>query len=196
MAGTSLAAAEGFQAALNAARNGDSARAVVLFHDLARAGSAGAQTNLAVLYAKGQGTPQDDAEAFYWAWRGRLGGEKRAIPVTDYLDRRLTDEARESVVNRLLGDLATEAEKGRVHSFMGIGRVHAQLAEPANKPAAMAWFSVAAAFGVEYSAALRDSMSMELTTEERTAAQADAKARFVEWCGRVPSDVRPVSCPD
>lgn len=189
-----LLGASRFQAALQAAKGGEPAQAVVMFRELAEEGNAGAQTNLAVLIAKGLGTPQDDAEAFYWAWRARLAGEKRAVPMTEFLERRLTAEATQVVAGRLLSDLALRIESGDLDSMLSIGRVYAQLMEPADPQQAVTWFNLAAAFNVPYAAALRDSFSMTLDQETRITAQVQAKARFKEWCGRVPEDTRPASC--
>lgn len=190
----SPAFADPFSDAVRAANSGAIAQAVVQFRSLALSGDARAQTNLAVLHAKGEGTPQDEVEAYYWAWRARLAGETRAIPVIDYLAPRLTEESVGTVSKRLIGDLAIDAEKGDASGFLGIGRVYAQLAEPEDKPEAAVWFTVAAAFNVKFAAILRDTIAGELTRDERTEVQVRAKAKFQEWCGRVPMETRPASC--
>src|SRR6056297_1647040 len=90
-----------FDVALGFARDGESAAAAALFQDLARAGDRAAQMNLAVMLARGQGIPQDDKGAAYWAWRARLAGELRAAALSDHLLTKLTKAARDALVERL-----------------------------------------------------------------------------------------------
>lgn len=185
-----------FEKALSAARDGDAATAVVLFSDLAHRNDSSAQMNLAVLTALGHGTPQDETEALFWAWRARFGGENRAIDLTKYLSRQLPAKQRAAVAKRLLEELEAAAEQGHPASFLGMCRTENEVREPAKPVAALAWCSVAAAFEVQGAAVLRDALGMELSVEDKTKAQLNGRALFLEWCKRVPEETRPISCPD
>ena len=55
-----------FQDGVDAYKNGDYKEAVRLWLPLAEQGYANAQYNLGLMYANGQGVPQDDKEAFKW----------------------------------------------------------------------------------------------------------------------------------
>jgi len=183
-----------FDQAMSAAEAGEHARAVSLFLDAAHSGDEAAQFNLSVLYARGQGTPQNDQSAFYWAWRARLAGETRAATLTEFLDDRLSPEIRAIVAEQLLADVENLAEQGDVAAFLSLGRLNMTLLEPRDRTQALAWFMISAAFNVEYGAALRDALSMELDTETRAEAQARARVMFVDWCDRLPSSARIESC--
>ena len=185
-----------FERALSAARDGDAAQAVVLFSDLAHINDASAQFNLAVLTALGRGTPQDETEALFWAWRARFGGESRAIDLTKYLSRQLPGKQRAAVAKRLMSELESSAEAGNHSAFLGMCRTENEVREPAKPIDALAWCSVAAAFEVSDAAVLRDALGLELSVDEKTKAQLKGRALFLEWCGRVPFDTRPMSCPD
>ncbi len=56
----------GFNAGVAAYKLGAYATALREWHPLAKQGNAKAQYNLGVMYRKGQGVPQDDAEAVKW----------------------------------------------------------------------------------------------------------------------------------
>ncbi len=58
----------GLDETVAAYKRGDYATALREWRSLAEQGNAGAQSNLGVMYDKGQGVPQDDAEAVGW-WR-------------------------------------------------------------------------------------------------------------------------------
>ena len=65
--GTLPAAAQTFDAALEAYVRGDYATALAGFQNYAEQGDATAQFNLGVMYANGgEGVPEDDAEAVRW----------------------------------------------------------------------------------------------------------------------------------
>ena len=64
--GTLPAAAQTFDAAVEAYERGDYATALAGFQNYAEQGYATAQFNLGVMYANGEGVPEDDAEAVRW----------------------------------------------------------------------------------------------------------------------------------
>ena len=66
VAGATVAAADSYENAIFAYQRGDYALAAQLLRPLAEQGNATAQFNLGVLYAKGQGVPQDYQEALKW----------------------------------------------------------------------------------------------------------------------------------
>lgn len=181
-----------FAAAMAAIEAGDAATAVALFGDLAAAGDPAAQLNLAVLTARGEGVPQNDAAAAYWAWRARLGGLAAAVSASDHLTGRLGPEARAALARRLRDDLSAIAETGSAWAFLGMARVELALAERPDPARAYAAAALAAALDVRGAAALRDALAVDLTQAARSAAQAEAAALFAGWCARTTR--APASC--
>ena len=74
---SSVAVAD-FWAGLEAYKRGDYATAYKEWLPLAEQGHADAQFNLGLMYAKGEGVPQDDAEAVKWYRLAAEQGEARA----------------------------------------------------------------------------------------------------------------------
>ena len=56
----------GYQAGVDAYKRGDYGTALKEWRPLAEQGNVSAQYNLGIMYAKGQGVPQDDTEAMKW----------------------------------------------------------------------------------------------------------------------------------
>ncbi|WP_052115348.1 SEL1-like repeat protein [Roseovarius mucosus] len=183
-----------FGRAVALAQDGQAGAAVAIFADLAQAGHRAAQVNLAVMLARGQGVPQDDQAATYWAWRARLAGETRAIAVSDLLLERLTEAARARLADRLRADLSARAEDGMPGQFAAIGRVEAQLRLPAKMDEAALWFTLGAAFEEPGAFALREVSMAELEPKARLAVQERAAAEFAKWCAAMPQDARPETC--
>lgn len=203
LSGVLMALATGLQAApkpsfataVQLAETGRAAEAVAIFRQLSQTGDPVAQVNLAVLQALGQGVPQDDVSAAYWAWRARFAGEARAIDLADYLVSRLTDPARARLADRLDADLQALAASGKVTAFLSLGRVALELRSPAQDARALEWFSLAAAFEVPKAALLRDAVAMRLEPAARLSAQEKTLQAFGEWCGTLPAEARLPTCP-
>ena len=79
-----------FRAGMNAYSQGDYATALKEWRPLAEHGDAGAQYILGVLYATGQGVPQDDVQAHMWVSLADAQGYKLARRARDELARRMT----------------------------------------------------------------------------------------------------------
>ncbi len=191
---TGPVAADSFDEAMAAFKSGDLDRAVVLFRELADHNDGAAQANLAVLYAIGQGVPQNDQDAYYWAWRARFSGEKAAIEMISLLRERLTEEGRAEVASRLIKDLTDTALRGDLGALTALGRVYNEVSEPSQKAEALLWFTVAAAFEAPYAALFREGVSQEISKQERLTIQARARQLFTEWCGKLPENKLPATC--
>jgi TPR repeat protein len=184
-----------FGAALQLAKEGHAAEAVSMFRHLSQNGDPVAQVNLAVMQALGEGVPQDDVSAAYWAWRARFGGEDRAIDLSDYLVSRLTDAARTALADRLDADLQALATQGQVDAFFALGRVALELRAPAQDQTAFEWFSLAAAFEIPKAALLRDAISLRMDPADRLKAQEKTGQAFQDWCQVLSSEHRLPTCP-
>lgn len=184
----------GFDRAVDLARQGQAAAAAALFADLSHVGNRAAQVNLAVMQARGQGLPQDDQAAAYWAWRARLAGETRAIALSDLLLERLTDTARKKLADRLTADLTALAELGAHGNFAALGRVEAQLRTPPRLEEAAVWFTIGAAFEESGAVPLREVVVGGLDTATRLAVQERAREAFAVWCAKLDSASSPATC--
>lgn len=193
--GAQTAPKPNFATAVQLAETGRAAEAVAIFMDLSQDGDPVAQVNLAVMQALGQGVPQDDVSASYWAWRARFAGEARAIDLAEYLVARLTDPARTRLADRLDADLQALAASGEVSAFLSLGRVALELRSPAQDAQALEWFSLAAAFEVPKAALLRDAVAMRLEPAARLSAQEKTWQAFSTWCAALPADARLPTCP-
>lgn len=197
IAGGTLSRAEpgsGFDQAVDLARQGQAAAAAAMFADLSHVGNRAAQVNLAVMQARGQGLPQDDQAAAYWAWRARLAGETRAIPLSDLLLERLTDTARRKLADRLTADLIALAELGADGNFAALGRVEAQLRSPPRLEEAAVWFTIGAAFEESGAVPLREVVVGGLDAAARLGVQERAREAFTLWCAKLDSASRPPTC--
>lgn len=193
--GANAASQPSFGVAVQLAEDGRAAEAVSMFRHLSHDGDPVAQVNLAVMQALGQGIPQDDVSAAYWAWRARFAGEARAIKLSEHLVSRLTDKARAKLADRMDEDLQALAKQGQLEAFLALGRVALELRLPAREQQAFEWFSLAAAFEVPKATLLRDAVAMRMDATVRLTAQEKTQDAFAAWCGQLPADFRTATCP-
>jgi TPR repeat protein len=84
--------ADPFEHASAAFNRGDYETAARLFHPLAEQGDAAAQYNLGVMYANGEGVPQDYVEAHMWLNLAVAQGNDDAKAARDIVAKLMTSE--------------------------------------------------------------------------------------------------------
>lgn len=173
-----------FSEAVAAARSGQPAQAVRLFQELAEARNGPAQFNLSVLYARGNGVPQNDELALYWAWRAQFSGVPKAKTLTGYLARGATEDLREKVQKRLRDDLLEQVNQGDKAAMLALGRVYLELTQPSDPEQALVWFTIAAALQEPRANIWRDVVARKLNREARIGAQERAASLYQQWCDR------------
>lgn len=186
--GSPAAASDDFARAMQAIRDGSPGQAATTFARLAQNGDPEAQINLAVLMARGVGTPQNEAMAFYWAWRARLGQENRKAPdVVEYLERRLDTKAQNRIADKLAADYAELADNGEKDAFLAIAIALFDIRDPAKPDDALVSAIVATALNVQNASVVRDAIARTLTEKDRLNAQRRAGDRFAQWCDTAPA---------
>lgn len=189
-------ASDEFEKAMQFVRDGAPGLAVNEFTRLAHAGDKVAQINLAVLLARGVGTPQNEADAYYWAWRARISGELRKAPdVVGFLSERLDDKTRNRIAERLVDDYQDLADTGSPDGFLGASVVLMEVSKPAQPKEALVWAIMATATNpTSKTQQVRDAIAERLSERDRLEAQSRARKRFGDWCAKVPSRISGAFC--
>lgn len=183
-----------FAEAVALAKTGQYGAAKAAFETMAQQGHGPAQFNLAVLHARGLGTPQDDQRAYFWAWRARLQNQPQAIALSQRLAMALDAKTQNQVAAELATALEALAAQGEIAALMARGRVALQVQTPPAPTTALPWLNIAAAFGVPKAALLRDAVAAGLSPAQRQTAQTAARALFGEWCGKLAKQAKPPAC--
>ena len=177
-----VALADPFAAALADARAGRHGQAAAGFHALAQAGDGEAAYNLALLFMTGQGVPQNQPEAAYWAWQARLAGVPQAEGILARLSDQLDAESRQGLAARLEAELTPRAMAGDGAAMLSLAVVLLHLRPMPDAAKAHAWQSIAAALDVPGAVAARDAGVRAMDDAQRRAAEAEAMAAFQAWC--------------
>lgn len=149
---------------------------------LARAGGAEAQFNLALLYAKGIGVPQNDRESLYWAWRARLAGIPAAAALIDSLQPAAPPELRVDIAARITADLETRITAGDGRAMLERSVLLLDLLPEPDLQSAYVWQALSAALGTPQAPAARDATLARIDAKDRLAAQDAAIATLRDLC--------------
>lgn len=174
--------AQGTEQAIAALRAGDAPRAATIFLELARAGDAEAQFNLALLYLDGTGVPQNDRESLYWGWRARLSGVPNATALLARLMPSVTPELRAETADRITADLQPRIDAGEGRAMLERSVVLSDLLPEPDLQGAYVWQALSAALGTPNAGPARDATLARIAPEDRLAAQDAALAMLATLC--------------
>ena len=175
-------AAPDLSSALGELRAGRAPEAAQIMLGLASAGSGEAQFNLALLYTKGLGVPQNDREALYWAWRARLSGLSQAQAMLQSLADKATPDLSRKLAARLNADLDARIAAADGRAMLERSIVFAEVLPQPDLRNAYVWQALSAALGTPNAATLRDATLASLPPENRLAAQDAALKALGELC--------------
>ena len=171
----------GINAGVTAYKWGAYATALREWHPLAKQGNAKAQYNLGLMYRKGQGVPQDDAEAVGW-WREAAGqgnaGAQNNLGVMYRNGHGVPQDDAEAV-----GWWRKAAEQGDANAQYNLGLMYKNgLGVPQDEAQAYMWFKLASSTfppGEGHDDAVKN---RDIVAKRMTPAQiSEAKKLAREW---------------
>jgi TPR repeat protein len=165
-----------FDEAVAAYERGDDATAIRELRPLAKQGHATAQINLGVMYANGQGVPQDYAEAVKWYRKAadqELASAQNNLGTMYDMGQGVPQDYAEAA-----RWYRKAAEKGEASSQNNLGVMNANgQGVPQNYVLAHMWFSLAAANGDEKARKFRNIVAKQMSP----AQIAEARKLAREW---------------
>jgi TPR repeat protein len=165
-----------FQAGMEANNRGDYATALREWRPLAGQGDALAQYNLAVLYRKGRGMPQDDVQARQWFEKAAAQGQAKAQFNLGTLY--FNGEGVPKDYQQALRWFRLAADQGEALAQTKIGIMYDDgQGVPQDIVQAYKWYSLATTNGDKPAPQLRDSIAKQMTP----AQIAEAKKLAQEW---------------
>lgn len=180
---------DAFANALSSYKAKHYAEAANAFLTLARKSHGLAQVNMAVLYAKGQGVLQNDAKAWYWAWRGRFSGAPNGPKLVKLLARRLPLKTREMVAKALHRDYQNLISEGALEHSLALGRAYHEAPQEPDLIKAYIWYNIAAALNIDKANWFRDALRLELEFEDVIKAQTQTVQKTIELCALLSLDL-------
>ena len=165
-----------FKAGMDAHHRSDYATALREWQPLAEQGHAGAQYNLGLLYANGQGVTKDDAKARQWYEKAAVQGHAEAqvnLGILLMYARGGQQDYKVAVYY-----LRLSANQGNDLAQRRLGQMYERGdGVPQDYVKAYMWYSLGAAHGMEAGARLRDALAKRMDPDQIAEAQKLAR----EW---------------
>ena len=169
-----MAIAQDYDAGLKAFQAGDFQTALKEWNPLADQGHAGAQYNLGLMYASGEGVPEDDAEAAGWF---RLAADQGDADAQFFLGAMYADG--EGVVEddaEAAGWFRLAADQGDADAQFFLGAMYADgEGVLQDNVTAHMWFNIAGANGAEDGRDNREKIERKMTPADISEAQKRAR---------------------
>ena len=165
-----------FNAGMDAHHRGDYATALREWQPLADQGHAGAQYNLGLLYANGQGVTKDDAKARQWYEKAAVQGHAEAQANLGIL--LMYARGGQQDYKMAVYYLRLSANQGNDLAQRRLGQMYERGdGVPQDYVKAYMWYSLGTANGVEAGARLRDALAKRMDPDQIAEAQKLAR----EW---------------
>jgi TPR repeat protein len=165
-----------FQAGVDAYDRGDYATALREWRPLAELGIAPAQLNLGLLYANGQGVPQDYVQARQWYEKAAIQGDASAqlnLGVIYGNGKGVPEDYQQALYWFRLS-----VRQGNAMALTQLGLLYERgHGVPQDFVLALKWYILGAAHGDELGAELRDALATRMTPAQIFQAQQQAQ----EW---------------
>lgn len=168
--------------AMKAFAEGHAGEAAAMFHELAVADNPRAQFNLALLYFKGAGVPENHGRAFEWAWRAKLRGLVEAETLLSQLGATLPEDTQNELAEKLKSELMARAYEADTRAMLAIALIESELRPEPDFVETYVWNSIAVALGRDEATGERNSSFALIDPEERLEAQERATQKLNELC--------------
>ena len=170
-----------FRDAVQAVKERDYSRALMLFEDQANDARHDAQYNMAVLLQAGKGRPSNYPDALYWGWLALLGGIEDAEDITNDMLNTLTENDVEAVRVRVAENIQSRLDNGDINAISQFAEYHLTITEEPDFGTAYIWYSIAVALNIPDMIDRRDDTESDIEPEDIAELQSKANALFDKY---------------
>ncbi len=167
-----------FENAIFLYRKNDYEQALDKFEELSDLGNSKSQHNLAVMYFKGQGTPQNFNRAYYWSIMSMLNGQKKAEILVKNNQKKFGDAKRAEIESEVKDNLEQAINEGKVYAVVPLAKWHLTFPKKPDYNNSYLWLSVASALNIANSNKARNSIIKKIKSEDLDEIQNEANEIF------------------
>ena len=103
-------------------KNNDYEKAIKKFEKLSDMGEAKSQYNLAVIFYKGLGTPQNFKRSYYWSMISNLNGQKEALQLLKNSEKKISDTNKEEIKTEVRENLEKLIDEGKTFAIIPLAK--------------------------------------------------------------------------
>ena len=159
-------------------RKNDYEQALNKFEKLSDLGESKSQYNLAVMYYKGQGIPQNFNKAYYWSVMSMLNGQKKAEILMKNNEKKLSDKNKIEIESEVKDNLEKAIDEGKVYAVIPLAKWYLAFPKKPDYNNSYLWLSVASALNIANSNKARNSIIKKIKNKDLDEIQNEANEIF------------------
>ena len=152
----------------------DYKKAINSFEKLSNMGDAKSQYNLAVIFYKGLGTPQNFKKAYFWSMMSKLNGQKEAAKLLNQSEKKINTANKEETEIEVRDSLEKIINEGKIFAIIPLSKWYLSIPKKPDYNNAYLWLSVASAFNIENSSKARNEIFKKIKKKEINEIQNQA----------------------
>ena len=163
-----------FENAILLYRNNDYEEALDKFKKLSDLGDAKSQHNLAVMYFKGQGIPQNFKRSYYWSIMSVLSGQKKAKILLKNNQKKVNAINKEEIEIEVKDNLEKAVNEGKIFAVIPLAKWYLTFPKKPDYNNSYLWLSVASALNINNSNKARNSIIENIKKKDLYEIQDEA----------------------
>ncbi len=144
------------------------------FEKLSDMGDAKSQHNLAVIFYKGLGIPQNFNRAYYWALMSNLNGQKEAKQLLNKTEKKINKTNKKEIEEEVRDSLEKVINEGKTFAIIPLAKWYLATPKKPDYNNAYLWLSVASAFNIENSSKARNTIFKKIKKNKLDEIQNEA----------------------
>ena len=128
------------------------------FEKLSKMGDSRSQYNLAIIFYKGQGVPQNFKNAYFWSMMSNLYGQKEGKNIVNKSLRKISSSNKDEINSEIKENLENSITDGKVFAVVPLARWYLIVPKKPDYNNSYLWLSVASALDIKNSSKARDSI--------------------------------------
>ena len=166
--------AKEFESAVLHYKNEDFESAYKNFLKLSEMGEPRSQYNLAIIFYKGSGIPQNFKRSYYWSMMSNLNGQKEAKKLIRNNLRKLSKENIQEINEEIREDLEKAVNKGENFAVIPLAKWYLTVPDKPDYNNSYLWLSVASALDIANTRKARNKIFKNVNKKELADLQKEA----------------------
>ena len=155
-------------------KKNDYKKALNKFEKLSEMGYAKAQYNLAVIFYKGLGVPQNFKKSYYWSMMSDLNGQKEAKQLLSKCEKKINNESKKEIEIEIKDNLERSINEGKVFAVIPLAKWYLSTPKKPDYNNSYLWLSVASALNIKNSTEARNTIFKKIKKNDLDDIQKEA----------------------
>ena len=163
-----------FEDAVQHYKKNDYKNALNKFLKLSDMGHRKSQYNLAVIFYKGLGTPQNFKRSYYWSIMSNLSGQKEAKKLLDKNKKKINNTSQNEIEEEVKENLEKVIDEGKTFGIIPLAKWYLSVPKDPDYNNSYLWLSVASALNIKNSNKARNIIFKKIKKKDLDDIQKEA----------------------